>query len=119
MKFSDLSLAKRKLLFGILMIVVPSIILVTMVSVVQATVQVPVIAAATNPNAVFLAISSCVTISLTAIAAAYALARTGVAAVASLAEKPETFFRAFLIATLCEAIAIYGLVVAILLWLSI
>jgi V/A-type H+-transporting ATPase subunit K len=119
MKFSDLSIARRKLLFGILMTIVPLIIFTTMISVVRAAVQVPVTVASTNPNAGFIAIAACVAISLPAIAAGYSLAKAGSAAVASLAEKPETFFRAFLIATLCEAIAIYGLVIAVLLWLSI
>lgn len=119
MKINDLSIANRKLLFGILVTIVPLIMLVTMVSAVQAAVQAPVTAAATNPNAGLLAIAAGIAISLPALAAGYSLAKAGSAAVASLAEKPETFFRAFLIVTLCEALAIYGLVIAILLWLSI
>jgi V/A-type H+-transporting ATPase subunit K len=119
MKFSDLSIANRKLLFGILVTIVPLIILTTTISVVRAAVQVPVSVSSTNPNAGLLAIAAALAISLPALAAGYSLAKAGTAAVASLAERPETFFRAFLIVTLCEAIAIYGLVIAVLLWLSI
>ncbi|MDH7556205.1 MAG: ATP synthase subunit C [Candidatus Methanosuratincola sp.] len=64
-------------------------------------------------------ISIALAISLPALAAGYALAKSGSAAISSLVEKPETFFKAFLVVTLCEAIAIYGLIIAILLWLRI
>jgi len=50
--------------------------------------------------------------------AAYALAKVGVAGIAMLTEKPEQFFKGFLIATLCEALAIYGLVLGLLLLLG-
>ncbi|MEJ2240730.1 MAG: ATP synthase subunit C [Candidatus Bathyarchaeota archaeon] len=46
------------------------------------------------------------------------MAASGTAAISALAEKPETFFRSFLVVALAEAIAIYGLIVAILLWIS-
>jgi hypothetical protein len=42
----------------------------------------------------------------------------GTAAISGLAEKPETFFRSFLVVAFAEALAIYGLIVAILLWIS-
>jgi len=66
-----------------------------------------------------LALSSALAVGLCGIAAGYALAKSGSAAIAALAEKPETFFKAFLVVTLCEAVAIYGLVIAVLLWLRI
>ncbi|MCQ5374494.1 MAG: ATP synthase subunit C [Candidatus Methanomethylicia archaeon] len=66
-----------------------------------------------------LALSSALAVSLCGLAAGYALAKSGSAAIAALAEKPETFFKAFLVVTLCEAVAIYGLVIAVLLWLRI
>ncbi|MBC7112956.1 MAG: hypothetical protein H5T34_02870 [Candidatus Methanomethyliales bacterium] len=66
-----------------------------------------------------LALSSAIAVSLCGLAAGYALAKSGSAAIAALAEKPETFFKAFLVVTLCEAVAIYGLVIAVLLWLRI
>ncbi|MCD6592981.1 hypothetical protein J7L00_02715, partial [Candidatus Bathyarchaeota archaeon] len=34
-------------------------------------------------------------------------------------EKPETFFRNFIIVALAEALAIYGLIMGLLLWLKI
>lgn len=46
--------------------------------------------------------------------AAYAIAKTGSAAIASLVEKEENFFKALIIVSLAEAIAIYGLIVALL-----
>ena len=50
-------------------------------------------------------------------AAGYAIAKTGSAAIALLSEKEESFFKAFLIVSLAEAIAIYGLIVALILLL--
>jgi V/A-type H+-transporting ATPase subunit K len=47
-----------------------------------------------------------------------AISSAGTAAISALAEKPETFFRSFLVVALAEALAIYGLIVAILLWLK-
>jgi len=52
------------------------------------------------------------------IGSAYALAKVGVASIAMLTEKPEQFFKGFLIATLCEALAIYGLVLGLLVLLG-
>jgi V/A-type H+-transporting ATPase subunit K len=66
-----------------------------------------------------LALSSSLTTIVCGAAAAYALARSGSAAISALVEKPETFFKAFLVVTLCEAIAIYGLVISVLLWTKI
>jgi F0F1-type ATP synthase membrane subunit c/vacuolar-type H+-ATPase subunit K len=40
------------------------------------------------------------------------------AQLSALAEKPETFFRTFLVVALAEALAIYGLIMGILLWLK-
>ncbi|MCX8182464.1 MAG: ATP synthase subunit C [Candidatus Methanomethyliaceae archaeon] len=73
----------------------------------------------TSQDVSMLALSSTLAVSLCGIAAGYALAKSGSAAIAALAEKPETFFKAFLVVTLCEAVAIYGLVIAVLLWLRI
>lgn len=47
-----------------------------------------------------------------------AISATGTAAISALAEKPETFFRSFLIVALAEALAIYGLIMGILLWIK-
>jgi V/A-type H+-transporting ATPase subunit K len=116
MKFNDISPGNRKLLFGILVTVTPILMLYIGISGVLAQTQVPVTAATTNPQAGLMAIGAGLAIGLAALGAGISLSRAGAAAVSSLAEKPETFFRAFLIVTLCEALAIYGLVIAILLW---
>lgn len=65
-----------------------------------------------------IAISAGLAVGLTGLAAAKAIAASGTAAISALAEKPETFFKSFLVVALAEAIAIYGLIVAILLWIS-
>ena len=51
---------------------------------------------------------------LSAIAAAYAIAVTGSAAAGATAEKPEVFGKVLIFVALAEAIAIYGLVVALM-----
>lgn len=52
------------------------------------------------------------------VAAAYAVAKVSVAAMASAAERPEILGRAILFAGLAEGIAIYGLLIAILIWIT-
>jgi V/A-type H+/Na+-transporting ATPase subunit K len=51
---------------------------------------------------------------VSSIAAAFAVARVGSAAVGALAEKPELFGRVLVLVGLAEGIAIYGLIVSIL-----
>jgi V/A-type H+-transporting ATPase subunit K len=67
---------------------------------------------------VAIAISACLAISLPGLGAGLAISAAGSAAISALAEKPETFFRSFLIVALAEALAIYGLIMGILLWLK-
>ena len=67
---------------------------------------------------VAIAFAATLAISLPGIAAGLAISATGSAAISALAEKPETFFRSFLIVALAEALAIYGLIMGILLWLK-
>ena len=52
--------------------------------------------------------------SVSSVAAAFAVARVGSAAVGALAEKPELFGRVLVLVGLAEGIAIYGLIVSIL-----
>ena len=59
-----------------------------------------------------------IAVSVAAIASAYAVAKTGTAALASITEKPELFGRAIAFVGLAEGIAIYGLLVALLLWIT-
>ncbi|MBT8443767.1 MAG: H+transporting two-sector ATPase C subunit [Gammaproteobacteria bacterium] len=54
--------------------------------------------------------------SLSALAAGYAVAQVGTAAVGVLAEKPEMLGRVLILVGLAEGIAIYGLIVAILIF---
>lgn len=65
-----------------------------------------------------IAITAGLAVGLTGLGAAKAIAASGTAAISALAEKPETFFKSFLVVALAEAIAIYGLIVAILLWIK-
>jgi V/A-type H+-transporting ATPase subunit K len=67
---------------------------------------------------VAIAIGVGLSIGLSALAAGFAISAAGSAAISALAEKPETFFRSFLIVALAEALAIYGLIMGILLWLK-
>jgi V/A-type H+-transporting ATPase subunit K len=53
------------------------------------------------------------------LAAAMVIKTVGTAAVSAIAENPNIFMRAFLIIAMGEALAIYGLIVSILLWLKI
>jgi len=50
-------------------------------------------------------------------ASAIAVARTGVAALATITERPELFGRSIIYVGLAEGIAIYGLLVSLLLWI--
>jgi len=74
--------------------------------------------AAGSYDRVAISIAAMLSISLPGIAAGLAISATGSAAISALAEKPETFFRSFLIVALAEALAIYGLIMGILLWLK-
>ena len=55
-------------------------------------------------------------IGLSCLGAAYAVGKVGAAAMGAASEKPELLTRTLLFVALAEGIAIYGLLVAILLW---
>jgi V/A-type H+-transporting ATPase subunit K len=55
-------------------------------------------------------------VSASVLGSAWAIKTVGTAAISSLSEREETFFKAFLVVALAEALAVYGLIVAILLW---
>jgi len=59
-----------------------------------------------------------ISVSIGSISAAYAVARTGVSAIASVTEKPEVFGKVLIFVGLAEGIAIYGLLIAFLIWIS-
>jgi V/A-type H+-transporting ATPase subunit K len=54
-----------------------------------------------------------------ALGAGIAIAATGTAATGATAEKPESFGRVLIFVALAEAIAIYGLLIAFMLWTKI
>ncbi len=66
-----------------------------------------------------LAIGSALAVGISALGAGFAVKTTGTAAISTLAEREEAFFKAFLVVALGEALAIYGLIVSILLWIKI
>jgi V/A-type H+-transporting ATPase subunit K len=71
--------------------------------------------AAINPQIVAWGLlAAALSTGLAALAAGYAVARVGSAAVGAIAEKPELFGRALVLVGLAEGIAIYGLIISIL-----
>jgi len=70
---------------------------------------------ATDPGVVQWAmIAAAIAAGLSTLAAGYAVAVVGSAAVGALAEKPELLGRVLILVGLAEGIAIYGLIVAVL-----
>lgn len=119
MKISALPPKKRIRLFWGLVLTIGFLIFLSSIIIVRATMPSVEISSITSQDVSILAITSSLAVCVCGISASYALARSGAAAISALVEKPETFFKAFLVVTLCEAIAIYGLVIAVLLWLKI
>lgn len=111
---------KRKLL----LFVITTLVLVPLMGMAAAlTVQTVQDATTTATSAgsydrVAIAIAASLAISIPGLAAGLAISSAGSAAISALTEKPETFFRSFLIVALAEALAIYGLIMGILLWLK-
>jgi len=71
-----------------------------------------------NYDNVAIAFAAALAIGLPALGAGMAISSAGTAAISALAEKPDTFFKSFLVVALAEALAIYGLIMGILLWLK-
>jgi len=65
-----------------------------------------------------IALGASIAVGLACLGAGIAISASGTAAISAAAEKPETFFRSFLVVALAEALAIYGLIIGILLWLK-
>ena len=72
--------------------------------------------ATSSPARWDLSIAIAVAIGLPCLAAGYAVGRVGAAALGAASEKPELLTRSLLFVALAEGIAIYGLLVAVLLW---
>jgi len=66
-----------------------------------------------------IALGAAIAVGLTGLGAGMVIASSGTAAISAATEKPETFFKSFLVVALGEALAIYGLIIGILLWLKI
>ncbi len=65
-----------------------------------------------------LAVAIAIAIGVPCLAAGYAVGKVGAAALGAAAEKPELLTRSLLFVALAEGIAIYGLLVAVLLYLK-
>jgi V/A-type H+-transporting ATPase subunit K len=73
--------------------------------------------AAMDPQTVGWAfLSASIAAGLSVLAAGYAVSHIGSAAIGALAEKPELFGRLLILIGLAEGLAIYGLIVAILIF---
>jgi V/A-type H+-transporting ATPase subunit K len=79
----------------------------------------PEVAQAQYGASQYYAIGAALAVGCATLAAAIAIKTTGTAAISSLAENESGFFKAFLVVAMGEALAIYGLIVAILLWTKI
>jgi len=65
-----------------------------------------------------LSIAIAVSIGLSCLGAGYAVGKVGAAAIGAASEKPELLTRSLIFVALAEGIAIYGLLMAILLWIK-
>lgn len=74
----------------------------------------PARATANSAVAPWAMIAAAIAAGLSTLAAGYAVAMVGSAAVGALAEKPELLGRVLILVGLAEGIAIYGLIVAVL-----
>ena len=63
-------------------------------------------------------IAMAVSVGLCSVGAGYALGKVGAASIASITEKPELFGRTVIYVGMAEGIAIYGLLIAFLVWIS-
>ncbi|MHA1932088.1 MAG: ATP synthase subunit C [Promethearchaeota archaeon] len=72
-----------------------------------------------STTTIALGISVAISVSAAVLGSAWAMKTVGTAAISALSEREEAFFKAFLVVALCEALAVYGLIVAILLWTKI
>jgi V/A-type H+-transporting ATPase subunit K len=76
----------------------------------------PTVTVAQYEAAKYYAIAAGIAVGMATLGAGMAIKSTGTAAISALSENEAGFFKAFLVVALGEALAIYGLIVAILLW---
>ena len=93
-------------------------LLLTGVSVGLATAQEEATAGGVTDKS-WIAMASGIAIGLSALGAGIAVSTTGVAAAGATTEKPELMGRVLIFVALGEAIAIYGLLIAFMLWTKI
>jgi V/A-type H+-transporting ATPase subunit K len=72
-----------------------------------------------SATAGMLGLSAALSIGFSVLGSGIALKTIGTSAIAALTERDETFFKAFLVVALGEALAVYGLIIAILIWTKI
>ena len=70
-------------------------------------------------TAMILGIAAALSVSAAVIASAWAIKTVGTAAVSALTEREGSFGQLLVIVALAEALAVYGLIVAILIWTKI
>lgn len=72
-----------------------------------------------SSTAGLLGIASAIAVGFAVLGSGMAIKTVGTSAIAALTEREESFFKAFLVVALAEALAVYGLIIAILLWTKI
>ncbi len=111
-----------KLRMLVLMALLPFVLISAVGATLALNIDPPQPQVTTTPSGTYdrvgIAVAAGLAVGLSAFAAGLAISSVGSAAVSALAEKPETFFRSFLVVALAEALAIYGLIMGILLWLK-
>lgn len=71
------------------------------------------VAAPTGNDKALIALAAALTMACSCIAAGYAVAKVGAAAMGAASEKPEIMGKAMLFVAIAEGIAIYGLIIAV------
>ncbi|NHJ24418.1 MAG: ATPase V [Candidatus Lokiarchaeota archaeon] len=72
-----------------------------------------------SATAGMLGLSAAIAVGAAVLGSGMAIKTVGTSAIAALTEREESFFKAFLVVALGEALAVYGLIIAILLWTKI
>ncbi|MHA1435996.1 MAG: ATP synthase subunit C [Promethearchaeota archaeon] len=72
-----------------------------------------------SPTPGMLGIAAGIAIGLSVLGSGIAIKTVGTSAISALTERDEAFFKAFLVVALAEALAVYGLIIAVLLWTKI
>ena len=109
---------KANLRFPTLMLVVAAIVAIgvtiLLFQIAPAAAQTTARAGVDSSTASWAFMAAAIAAGLSTLAAGYAVAAVGSAAVGALAEKPELLGRVLILVGLAEGIAIYGLIVAVL-----